>query len=103
VAAEFVGTWEGTINFGAPLRVVLTISNGKDGAEAQIVSLDQGNAQIPVSAITQKGTKLTLEVKAVGGGYEGEMNKESTQIDGTWTQVGMGTPLLLKKAAAPAK
>jgi hypothetical protein len=60
VAAEFVGTWEGTINFGAALRIVLTISNGKDGAEAQMVSLDQGNAQIPVSAITQKGTKLTL-------------------------------------------
>jgi len=103
VAAEFVGTWEGTINFGAPLRLTLTISNSKDGAEAQIVSLDQGNAQIPVSAITQKGTKLTLEVKAAAGGYEGEMNKEGTEIDGTWTQVGMGTPLLLKKAAAPAK
>jgi hypothetical protein len=31
------------------------------------------------------------------------MNTESTEINGTWTQVGMGTPLLLKKAAAPAK
>ncbi len=104
VTAEFVGTWEGSINFGvAPLRLTLTISNGKDGAEAQMVSLDQGNAQIPVSAITQKGTKLTLEVKAVGGGYEGEMNKENTEINGTWTQVGMDTPLLLKKAAAPAR
>jgi hypothetical protein len=56
-----------------------------------------------VSAVTQKGTKLTLDVKVVGGGYEGEMNKESTEISDTWTQIGMTTPLLLKKAAAQAK
>jgi hypothetical protein len=102
-APEFLGTWEGTINFDTPLRIVLTISNGKDGAEARAVSVDQGNAQIRVSAVTQKGTKLTLDVKAVGGGYEGAMNKESTEIHGTWTQGGMTTPLLLKKAAASAK
>ena len=100
VSAEFLGTWEGTVNFGAPLRLTVTISNGKAGAEAVMVSLDQGNANIPVSAITQKGTKLSLDVKAVGGGNEGEMNKEGTQIDGTWSQLGMSTPLLLKKAAA---
>jgi uncharacterized protein len=103
VAAEFVGTWEGGINFGMPLRLTLTISNGKDGAEAVMVSLDQGNSQIPVSAILQKGTKLTLDVKAVGGTYEGEINNEGTEINGTWTQFGNGTPLLLKKSAAPAK
>jgi hypothetical protein len=103
VAPGFVGSWEGTINFGTPLRIALTISNGKDGAEARAVSLDQGNAQIRVSAVTQNGTRLTLDVKVVGGGYEGEMNKESTEINGTWTQFGMTTPLLLKKAAAQAK
>jgi hypothetical protein len=100
VTAEFLGTWEGTITFGAPLRLTLTISNGKAGAEAVMVSLDQGNANIPVTTITQKGTKLSLEVKAVGGGYEGEMNKEGTRIDGMWSQLGMSTPLVLKKAAA---
>ncbi len=100
VSAEFLGTWEGTVNFGQPLRLTLTISNGKAGAEAMLVSLDQGNASIPVSAITQKATKLSLDVKLVGGGFEGEMNKEGTQIDGTWSQAGMTTPLLFKKAAA---
>jgi hypothetical protein len=98
VGAEFAGNWEGVVNLGQPLRLTLTISNGKAGAEATLVSLDQGNATIPVSAISQKGTKLSLEVKLVGGGYEGEINKEGTQIDGTWTQLGMSTPLLLKKA-----
>jgi hypothetical protein len=99
VAAEFLGTWEGAIQPG--LRVVLTISNGKAGAEARMVSPDQGNAEIPVSAIVQKGAKLTLEVKAVGGGYEGEINKERTEFNGTWTQLGNSAPLQFKKAPAP--
>jgi hypothetical protein len=101
VGVEFTGTWEGAIQPG--LRLVLTITNGKAGAEALMVSPDQGNAQIPVSAITQKGTKLTLEVKAVGGGYEAELNKEGTELNGTWTQGGGSAPLVLKKAAAPAR
>jgi hypothetical protein len=103
VAPEFVGRWEGTVKFDVPLRIVLTISNGKDGAEAGVVSLDQGNARIRVNAVTQTGTKLSLDVKAVGGSYEGEINKENTEINGTWTQMGLTTSLLLKKAAAPAK
>jgi hypothetical protein len=99
VAAEFLGTWEGAIQPG--LRVVLTISNGKAGAEALMVSPDQGNARIPVSAVTQNGTKITLDVKAVGGGYEGEINKEGTEFNGTWTQRGNSAPLQFKKAPAP--
>ena len=98
VAPQFLGKWEGTVNFGAPLRLTLTISNGTNGAEATLVSLDQGNAQIPVSEITQQGTKLTLIVKAVGGDYKGEMNSQGTEIKGSWTQVGMTTDLVFTKA-----
>ncbi len=98
VAPQFLGKWEGTVNFGMPLRLTLTISNGKNGSEATLVSLDQGNAQIPVSEITQQGTKLTLIVKAVGGDYTGEMNSLGTEIKGSWTQVGMTTDLVFTKA-----
>jgi hypothetical protein len=101
VTAEFVGTWEGSIQLGPGLRIALTISNGKAGAEATMVSLDQGNAQIPVSAITQKGSSLTLVVNAVGGGYVGEINKEGTELNGTWTQLGNSAELKFKKAAKP--
>ncbi len=96
VAAEFLGTWEGAIP-GGP-RIVLTLSNGKAGAEAQLVSPDQGNAQIPVGAVTQSGTKLTLQVNAVGGGYEGDINKEGAELNGTWTQRGNSIALQFKKA-----
>lgn len=99
VAATFVGSWEGTIPSGPGLRVVVTIANGKDGAEAKMVSVDQGNAQIPVTSITQSGSKLSLKVNLVGGGYEGEINAAGTELTGTWTQMGNGVPLQLKKNA----
>jgi uncharacterized protein len=101
VAPEFVGTWEGTLDVGpgAQLHLVLTITNGKAGAEGVLVSVDQGNAQIPVSGITQKETKLTLQVNAVAGSYDGEINKPGTELNGTWSQAGNSFPLQLKKKA----
>lgn len=99
VAAAFVGSWEGTIPSGPGLRVVVSIANGKDGAEAKMVSVDQGYAQIPVTSVAQTGTKLSLKVSLVGGGYEGEINAAGTEITGTWTQMGNGLPLKLEKSA----
>jgi hypothetical protein len=107
VSAEFLGIWAGTIRFdqlgGPPLRITVTISNGTAGAEAQAVSLDQGNARLPVNTITQKGMKLTLEVKVVGGMFDGEINEAGTEMHGTWSQMGNSTALVLTKAAAPTK
>ncbi len=99
VAAQFAGTWEGSINMGAQLRLRLSLANGKDGSQATLVSIDQGNAEIPVSTITQTGTKLTLIVKAVGGDYTGEINSQGTEIRGTWSQLGNSTDLTFTKAA----
>jgi hypothetical protein len=95
VDPEFVGTWEGTVDFGVPTRIVLTISNGKDGSEAHTVDGGEGNAQI---SFTQKGTKLILEIKPTLP-IEGSINEEGTEISGTLTQLGMSAPLVWKKAA----
>jgi hypothetical protein len=105
VAKEFVGTWEGTLDTGTQqLRLVFRISNNEDGANAVLVSLDQGGVEIGVTTIQQKGASLVLTVKMVGGGYKGEINKEGTELSGTWTQAGNSAPLkLIKKSAEAAK
>jgi hypothetical protein len=104
VAKEFLGTWEGTLEAGQPLRLVLKMANNESGASAVLVSLDQGGAEIPVTTIEQKDTKLTLLVNAVGGEYRGEINKDRTELNGTWTQSGNELPLKLKrKGDEPAK
>jgi hypothetical protein len=98
VAKEFVGTWEGALEVGQTLRLKLKIANGDAGATATLISLDQGGVEIPATSITQKDAKLSLTVKMVNGGYEAELNKDGTELSGTWTQNGNALPLKLKKA-----
>ncbi|MGD0858566.1 MAG: alpha/beta fold hydrolase [Terracidiphilus sp.] len=101
--AQIAGDWEGTLSAGGvQLRTVLHISAAKDGTlTATMDSVDQGADGIPVSAVTLKDSKLTLILETIHGRYEGTVNKDATEIDGTWSQ---GTPLALnlKRAAAPS-
>jgi hypothetical protein len=100
VAKEFVGSWEGALEAGQTLRLVLKIANENGASKAVLVSLDQGGVEIPVSSIEQKDLNLKLEVKMVGGGYEAALNKEGTELSGTWTQAGNSMPLKLAKTGA---
>jgi hypothetical protein len=102
MAKDFLGTWEGTLE-GPGLRLVLKLSNEASGAKAVLISIDQGGSEIPVSTIDQKDSKLRLVVKMVGGQYEAEINKEGSELNGTWTQGGNGFPLRLKKATTQEK
>jgi hypothetical protein len=102
VAKNFLGTWEGTLE-GPGLRLVLKISNDESGSKAVLITVDQDGAEIPVNAIDQKDSKLTLDVKMVGGRFEAEINKDGSELNGTWTQRPGSFPLKLKKAAAPEK
>ena len=102
VAKDFLVTWEGTLE-GPGLRLVLKMANDATGAKAVLISLDQGGVEVPVSAIDQKDSKVTLLVKMVGGRYEAEINKEGSELNGRWTQGGNDLPLKLKKAAAQDK
>jgi hypothetical protein len=99
--AQIAGDWQGTLDAGGTqLRLVLHITAAKDGSlTATLDSVDQGANGIPVSAITLKDSNLSLTVDAVHGTYEGTVNKNATEIDGTWSQ-GMPLELNFKRAAA---
>jgi hypothetical protein len=101
VAEKFLGTWEGTVQTGPGLRMMLTLSNGAAGAEAVLISMDQNNAQIPVSSIAQSDVNLTLEINAVGGAFHGTLSQDGTQLNGTLTQRGNEIPLDFKKTTKP--
>ena len=95
------GDWEGTLSVGtAQLRLVMHFAAAKDGSlTATMDSVDQGSNGIPVSAVTLKESKLNLSVDAVHGTYEGTVNQDATEIDGTWSQ-GQPLPLNFKRATA---
>ena len=91
-AQDITGDWNGSLHVnGAELRLVLHISKNPDGSlKATLDSVDQGANGIPVSSTTLKDSKLSLEVQAVHGTYEGKVNADASEIAGTWTQ---GPPL----------
>jgi len=100
--APVAGDWKGVLM--GQLHIVLHISSAKDGTlTATMDSVDQGANGIPVTTITLKDGKLSMTVDAVHGTYEGTVNKDATEIDGTWSQ-GQAMELNLTRAdAAPAQ
>jgi hypothetical protein len=103
VAKEFLGSWEGTLEAGQPLRLILKLANDATGAKGVLVSVDQGGIEIAVSSIEQKDSKLKLIIKMVGGEYDAELDKTGSELSGTWSQAGNSLPLKLKKVAPQAK
>ena len=98
VAKELTGKWAGALDInGNTLRIEITIKNGDGGATATLVSLDQGGGEIPANSIEAKDGKLSLKVNAIGGGYEGKLNEDGTEMTGEWSQNGNSLPLNLKK------
>jgi hypothetical protein len=66
-------------------------------------SPDQNASDIPVASITVDKQKVSLDVQAVKGSYEGTLDAQKDEITGTWKQSGQELPLVFKKDAAPAK
>ena len=96
VSKALLGSWEGTLDVqGKPLRLVLTLANGPDGATGQLVSLDQNNFEMPLTTIAEEGSRLKLTISMVSGGFDGEV--KGSEIAGTWTQGPLSLPLTLKR------
>lgn len=98
ITKEVEGAWEGTLDVkGTPLRLVLKLANAAAGATGTMISVDQNNIEIPVSTITQEGTRLTLQLNMVSGSFTGEL--KGGELTGTWTQGPLSLPLVFKRPA----
>ncbi len=78
------GAWLGTLQVPATkLRIVFNITTRPDGSlSATLDSPDQGATGIPVSAVGVEASRVTLEVSAVSGRYEGTLNEDGSAISG---------------------
>lgn len=98
ITRELEGSWEGTLDVkGNLLRLALKLTNDPAGAKGTLISLDQGNAEIPIAAITQEGTRLKLLVTMISGTFDGEL--KGSELAGTWVQGPLNLPLVFKRAA----
>jgi hypothetical protein len=100
---QITGDWIGAIDVrGSQLRLAMHVTAAKDGGlTATLDSVDQGIFGIQVTTVTFFDSKLSLQIDALNGSYEGTVNKDGTAIDGTWTQ-GDGIPLTFKHGTVPA-
>jgi hypothetical protein len=100
ISKQLEGTWNGIFEAnGIRLRYVLVLSNEAAGTGAStIVSLDEGDLEIPVSSIIQDGSKIALNFKAVGGVYSGTVNIDGTELLGTYTQGPLVVPVTFRRA-----
>jgi hypothetical protein len=94
------GTWNGTLAGSAPIHVVLTLSNGAAGSRGTLVNLDEGGLTIPLSAISERGSDVTLELDSVGGSFTGELSHDGARLAGTYTEHRHATTITFTRAAA---
>lgn len=98
-AQTISGTWQGTLNPGKELRIVLVISNASAGGlAAMMYSIDQGGQGMPASAVTLQGTTLRIALAGLGSTFEGQLSADGSSIAGNWTQGGKSLPLTLARA-----
>ncbi|MGA2651675.1 MAG: alpha/beta hydrolase [Terracidiphilus sp.] len=97
-ATEIDGTWLGTLDAGSiKLRILFKIVNTADGLTAQMQSPDQSPKWIDATSVKRSGSTLTIEIKTIGGVFEGKIAPDLGTIDGTFTQMGNPLPLVVKR------
>ena len=95
--SDIDGTWQGVLDTpGGNLHILFKIANMETGLAATMQSPDQSPLWMPTTSVTRSGSKLTIDMKAFGASFEGQINAAKDTIDGNFSQ-GMSIPLVLKK------
>ena len=96
--SQIAGDWQGKLNAGgAEFRVAWHVTLAKDGSlTSTLDNIDQGIFAIPVKSTILNGSHVTLTVDAditnngesihVRGAFDGAIDKDATELKGTWTQ-----------------
>jgi hypothetical protein len=97
ITKEFEGSWSGSLSVGErTLRLMLKLASGPDAATGSLVSVDQGNVELPITTITQEGSHLTLDLPAIAGNFSGDL--KDGKLVGTWSQGPGSAPLEFTRA-----
>lgn len=103
-AQSAAGDWAGTLVVSDSVRLPLVVHIRQDDAGVLSGTLDspaQGAAGIPLAGIAVTEGKLTFEVPAISGAYEGMWDETSSSWKGMWSQGGSKLPLALGAPPPP--
>jgi pimeloyl-ACP methyl ester carboxylesterase len=97
---NLAGNWQGTLQAGKAIRVVLQIATaGTGGGHATLYIIDQSPDGIFIPSLTLQGSNLKFAIPAIAGAsYEGTVSADGGSIPGTWTQGKNSLPLTFQRA-----
>jgi hypothetical protein len=99
------GNWLGAIKPvpGIELRLALELTEQTAGKpEGVAISLDQGNARVPITTLTATNGAVHFETASIGGVFDGKFNADGSEIRGDWSQGGRTSPLVFLRMAKGA-
>ena len=95
-----VGDWKGAMSAGGDTyHLVIHIAQERDGRlSGKMISTDQSPTPIAFNKIEFKDPALHFEITAIGGIYDGSLNKDKSEIAGHWKQSGQDLELNLTRS-----
>lgn len=100
-AQTIAGDWQGTLNVGVQLPIVLHISQTNEGCTATMDSPAQRAFGIPASTVALDGKRFAFSIAQLGAAYEGAWTGDA--IRGTFRQGGASFPLDFSRTAVASK
>lgn len=95
-----LGSWSGKLNVGATsLTLVLNLEQADGYVKVSLDSPDQGAKGIPASKEYLSDDSLSVKVAQIGMTYRARL--KDGKLDGTFSQNGFSTSLILTKGASP--
>ena len=97
-AQDIVGQWQGTLNAGKDLRIIVKVEKNDAKLAATMYSIDQQVPPLKASGTRFEGGTFTFSVDLIGAKYEGKISGDGNAMTGTWTQGPTTLPLNLVRA-----
>lgn len=95
---DISGDWQGTLQAGRSLRLILQIAKTDKGWSAKMYSIDQGGQPINASSVSLDGSTFKYSIDLIGGTYQGTLSADGNSIAGNWTQGPNPSPLTFIRA-----
>jgi uncharacterized protein (TIGR03435 family) len=96
---DLTGNWQGTLQAGNGLRIVMKVKKDDGKLRAFSYSIDQGGQPIAITAISLDGTAVTFSIKQLDVTYTGTMSADGGTITGNQTQGGQTHPLNFQRVS----
>ncbi len=97
------GYWKGTLSVQGielELELHLAVTEGGD-LTGKMVSVNQGGAEIPITSVKVDVKSIALKMPSVFAEYTATISEDGQRLEGTFTQAGTDSELVMEQMAAP--